>query len=163
MLMRPQFVYLRPSIEFYGRCFCYRCAASVRFHHIYNGFIHTWPLYITPHESLHSTHFRMPGMEIFQHFLCWNCGYDHPFSIHQYAVARWKYIIFLTFGFIIFWFEHIKFCLKFYLLKRNCIEWNVFYVDFGLPKSGSVFFGINLDNPSTCAISFNGKNSILNE
>ena len=30
-------------------------------------------------------------------------------------------------------------------------------------SSSSGFFGINLDNPSTCAISFDGKNSILNE
>ena len=30
-------------------------------------------------------------------------------------------------------------------------------------SSGSVFFGINLDNPSACMISFYGKNSILNE
>ena len=29
--------------------------------------------------------------------------------------------------------------------------------------SGSVFFGINLGNPSACAISFDGKNSLLNE
>ena len=30
-------------------------------------------------------------------------------------------------------------------------------------SSGYVFFGINLDNPSICAIFFDGKNSILNE
>ena len=30
-------------------------------------------------------------------------------------------------------------------------------------SSGSVFFGINLDNSSACVISFDGKNSILNE
>ena len=30
-------------------------------------------------------------------------------------------------------------------------------------SSGSVFFGNNLDNPSAYAISFDSKNSILNE
>ena len=29
--------------------------------------------------------------------------------------------------------------------------------------SGSEYFGINLDNPAASAISFDGKNSILNE
>ena len=70
MKTRRRFVCLWPWIEFYGRCFCYRCAAFARFHHVFNVFIHTRPVYITLHESLHSTHYRVAGMEIFQNFPC---------------------------------------------------------------------------------------------
>ena len=37
------------------------------------------------------------------------------------------------------------------------------YEAITVSSSSSVLFGINLDNPYACEISFDGKNSILNE
>ena len=49
------------------------------------------------------------------------------------------------------------------LLCAPCMSISDLNEAMTVSSSGSVFFGINLDKSSTCAISFDGKNSILNE
>ena len=49
------------------------------------------------------------------------------------------------------------------LNKTYFISISDFNEAMSVSSSGSEFFGINLDIPSACAISFNGKNSILIE
>ena len=100
MYTRPRFICLRPWIEFYRRCFGYRCATSARFHHVFNAFTHTRPIYITSQESLQSIHSRVPGRKSYKIFFVKTAGMTTRCPYVNMPLHVENILLVLTFWFI---------------------------------------------------------------